>query len=65
AGDYAGALEVLSVLREPVDLFFENVMVNVEDPEIRANRLRLLGALRDSFIRVGDIALLSSGKGAT
>ena len=65
AGDYAGALEVLSVLREPVDLFFENVMVNVEDTEIRANRLRLLGALRDSFIRVGDIALLSPGKGAS
>ena len=65
AGDYKGALEVLSVLREPVDLFFENVMVNVEDPEIRVNRLRLLGALRDSFIRVGDIALLSPGKGAT
>jgi len=64
AGDYTGALEVLSVLREPVDLFFENVMVNVEDPEIRVNRLRLLGTLRDSFIRVGDIALLSSGRGS-
>ena len=46
-------------------LFFENVMVNVEDPEIRVNRLRLLGTLRDSFIRVGDIALLSSGRGST
>ena len=64
AGDYTGALEVLSVLREPVDLFFENVMVNVEDTEIRVNRLRLLGTLRDSFIRVGDIALLSSGRGS-
>jgi len=59
SGDYAGALEDLSALRAPIDAFFDRVMVNAEDPALRLNRLQLLSALRNSFIRIADIALLS------
>jgi glycyl-tRNA synthetase beta chain len=59
SGDYAGALEDLSALRAPIDDFFDRVMVNAEDPALRLNRLQLLSALRNSFIRIADIALLS------
>ena len=48
----------LAELREPVDLFFEKVMVNVEDKELRINRLSMLEKLRELFLRVADISLL-------
>lgn len=60
AGDYGSALTALASLREPVDRFFEEVMVMADDPAVRANRLRLLSWLRALFLRVADISQLSS-----
>ncbi|MFI3245119.1 MAG: glycine--tRNA ligase subunit beta [Ferrimonas sp.] len=57
-GDYQQGLELLAQLREPVDAFFDAVMVNAEDPALRANRQALLQQLRQLFMQVGDIALL-------
>ncbi|MEO6699108.1 MAG: glycine--tRNA ligase subunit beta [Paraperlucidibaca sp.] len=59
AGDYGQALSQLAALREPVDAFFDHVMVNADDAAIRLNRLRLLSQLRALFLRVADISLLS------
>jgi glycyl-tRNA synthetase beta chain len=56
--DYVGVLKRLAALREPVDRFFDGVMVMAEDPAKRANRLNLLGRLRGLFLRVADISLL-------
>ena len=58
AGHYQEALVELSALREPVDAFFEKVMVNVEDKDLRINRLSMLEKLRELFLRVADISLL-------
>ena len=58
AGDYAGALERLSQLQAPVDAFFDSVLVNADDPAVRANRLALLGQLKAQFGAIADIALL-------
>ena len=52
------ALIELAALREPVDEFFENVMVNAEDKDVRINRLTLLSKLRELFLQVADISLL-------
>ena len=57
-GAYREALAALATLREPVDRFFDEVMVNAEDPALRANRLALLHALRQQFLAVADISLL-------
>ena len=51
AGRYQDALIELAALREPVDEFFENVMVNAEDKDVRINRLTLLSKLRELFLR--------------
>ena len=58
--DYVGLLKRLAALREPVDRFFDGVMVMVDDPAKRANRLNLLGRLRGLFLRVADISVLPS-----
>jgi glycyl-tRNA synthetase beta chain len=58
ARDYVGLLKRLACLREPVDRYFDGVMVMAEDPRIRANRLALLAGLRELFLRVADISLL-------
>ena len=58
--NYQSALDELAQLRGPVDSFFDNVMVNAEDPAERLNRLRLLDGLRSLFTQVADLALLSS-----
>jgi glycyl-tRNA synthetase beta chain len=58
-GDYGQVLGQLAALREPVDAFFDHVMVNAENAEIRLNRLRLLSQLRALFLRVADISLLN------
>jgi glycyl-tRNA synthetase beta chain len=60
AHDYTGALTALAALREPVDTFFNNVMVNAEDPALRANRLALLGALHQQMNCVADISRLAA-----
>lgn len=57
-GDYAGALACLAGLRAPVDAFFDDVMVNVDDAALRNNRLNLLRSLRDLFLEVADISQL-------
>ena len=58
ARQYNEALTRLAALREPVDAFFEAVMVNAEDANVRANRYALLARLRGLFLGVADISLL-------
>ena len=60
AGDYTGSLQALAALRAPVDAFFDNVMVNVEDAALRANRLALLSQLQQAMNRVADISKLAA-----
>jgi glycyl-tRNA synthetase beta chain len=60
AGDYTASLQVLAALRAPVDAFFDNVMVNVEDENLRANRLALLSQLHQAMNRVADISKLAA-----
>ncbi|QCR34605.1 glycine--tRNA ligase subunit beta [Nissabacter sp. SGAir0207] len=57
-GRYQEALSELAQLREAVDNFFEKVMVNADDQEVRINRLTLLSKLRELFLQVADISLL-------
>ena len=57
--DYETALGRLAELREPVDAFFDHVMVNAEDPALRNNRLLLLNRLRAQFLAIADISLLA------
>jgi glycyl-tRNA synthetase beta chain len=57
-GNYKEVLTTLAGLREPVDDFFENVMVMAEDKSRRENRLLMLKELRNLFLQVADIALL-------
>lgn len=56
AGDYEAALTSMLAMKEPVDLFFEKVMVMAEDPAVRQNRLNLLTALGELVLKVGDIS---------
>jgi glycyl-tRNA synthetase beta chain len=56
--DYPAALAVLAELREPVDRFFDDVMVMCDDEELRNNRLALLDELRRLFLRIADVARL-------
>lgn len=57
-GRYSDALTTLSELKEPIDAFFDQVMVNAEDENIRHNRLNLLYRLRQLFLKIADISLL-------
>ncbi len=57
--DYTSALKQLAALRVPVDAFFESVMVNAEDPALRANRLGLLASLSRAMNQVADISRLA------
>ncbi|KAB7894749.1 glycine--tRNA ligase subunit beta [Rouxiella sp. S1S-2] len=58
AGQYQEALVELASLREPVDAFFDGVMVMAEDEAVRINRLTLLSKLRELFLQVADISVL-------
>ncbi|HKO66998.1 MAG TPA: glycine--tRNA ligase subunit beta [Burkholderiaceae bacterium] len=60
SGDYSAMLKSLAPLKLPVDRFFDEVMVNVDDAKLRANRLGLLAALQTTMNRVADISKLSS-----
>jgi glycyl-tRNA synthetase beta chain len=60
AGDYSGSLRLLAALKQPVDDFFDHVMVNVEDEVLRTNRLALLAQLRQAMNRVADISRLAA-----
>ena len=57
-GDYTAVLNKLANLRAPVDSFFDNVMVNAEDPALRQNRLAILNTLQGLFLQVADISVL-------
>jgi glycyl-tRNA synthetase beta chain len=56
--DYDAALNCLAELKDPVDLFFDTVMVMADDEAVRKNRIALLNQLRGSFIQIADISLL-------
>jgi glycyl-tRNA synthetase beta chain len=58
SGDHAGALVALAGLREPVDAFFDAILVMAEDPQVRDNRFALLERLQQLFLRIADIAKL-------
>ncbi|AVH31664.1 glycine--tRNA ligase subunit beta [Vibrio fluvialis] len=57
-GNYQQALSQLAGLREPVDAFFDNVMVMADDEALKKNRLTLLNNLRNLFLQIADISLL-------
>lgn len=57
-GDYAGSLRLLAGLKQAVDAFFDQVMVNAEDPATRLNRLALLKQAHRAMNQVGDLARL-------
>ena len=59
-GDYTGSLQALAALKSPVDAFFDTVMVNAEDPALRANRLGLLAQLHAAMNRVADLSKLAA-----
>ena len=59
-GDHTASLRALAALRAPVDAFFEAVMVNAEDPALRANRLGLLATLHAAMNRVADLSKLAT-----
>ncbi len=56
AEDFAAAMTALAALRAPVDAFFDKVRVNVEDPTVRRNRLRLLNRIREAMLTVADFS---------
>ena len=58
AGDYTASLQTLAVLRAPVDAFFDDVMVNAEQMDLRLNRQGLLKTLHDAMNRVADLSRL-------
>ena len=59
-GDYTASLQTLAVLRAPVDAFFDDVMVNAEQLDVRMNRLGLLKMLHNAMNRVADLSRLVS-----
>lgn len=61
AGDDTGLLRALVPLKPPVDRFFDEVMVMVDEPRLRSNRLALLARLRALMNRIADISLLAAG----
>jgi glycyl-tRNA synthetase beta chain len=60
AGDYTASLQALAALKTPVDAFFDQVMVNADDPALKANRLALLGQLHRTMNRVADLSRLAA-----
>lgn len=56
---YRAGLERLATLREPVDAFFDKVMVMADEPELQRNRLALLSQMRELFLRTADLSRLS------
>lgn len=60
SGDYTASLQALAALKSPVDAFFDQVMVNADDPALRANRLALLNQLHQTMNRVADLSRLAA-----
>ena len=59
-GDYTASLQALAALKTPIDDFFDHVMVNANDPALKANRLGLLAILHQTMNRVADLSKLAS-----
>jgi len=59
-GNHTASLLTLAALRAPVDAFFDGVMVNAEDPALKANRLGLLKSLHEAMNRVADLSRLAA-----
>jgi glycyl-tRNA synthetase beta chain len=60
AGEYTASLQTLAALREPVDAFFDGVMVNAEQMDVRLNRQALLKMLHQAMNRVADLSRLAA-----
>ncbi len=60
SGDYTNSLKALAALKSPVDDFFDTVMVNAEDPALKANRQGLLAMLHQAMNRVADLSKLAA-----
>jgi glycyl-tRNA synthetase beta chain len=60
SGQFEENLKALAALKDPVDAFFDKVMVNHDDPAIRANRLGLLATLHQAMNRVADLSKLAA-----
>ncbi|ROZ68961.1 glycine--tRNA ligase subunit beta [Ramlibacter sp. WS9] len=60
SGDHTGSLQTLAALRGPVDAFFDGVMVNAEETDLRLNRLGLLATLHQAMNRVADLSRLAT-----
>ena len=58
AKEYQAALTELALLRDPIDTFFDNVMVMADDENVKTNRLTLLNDVRNSFFAIADISVL-------
>jgi glycyl-tRNA synthetase beta chain len=57
--NFAGAMRALAELRAPVDAFFDHVTVNVDDPKLRENRLRMLSEIRAATLNVADFTKIA------
>ncbi|GLX78502.1 glycine--tRNA ligase beta subunit [Thalassotalea insulae] len=60
ARDYQAVLTELSQIKQPIDTFFDSVMVMADDEQVKTNRLTLLNKIRNSFLAIADISLLQS-----
>ena len=60
AKEFGKALDVILRMKEPVDVFFDEVMVMTEDKSLQVNRLNLLTAISGLFLRVGDFSKMQS-----
>lgn len=60
SGDYTASLKTLAALKAPVDAFFDSVMVNADDPALKANRLALLATLHQAMNQVADLSRLAA-----
>ena len=60
SGDYTASLKSLAALKAPVDAFFDNVMVNADDPALKENRLGLLATLHQAMNQIADLSKLAS-----
>ena len=56
--NYQAALTELAQLKEPIDIFFDSVMVMSDDEAVKVNRLTLLNEIRSSFFAIADISAL-------
>lgn len=58
--NYLDSLLIMQELKEPVDKFFDNVMVMDEDPKIKENRLTMLAEIKNLFFKIADFSKLNT-----